>query len=243
MYPSQALETWWRCTNAMPELAGCRAVTERLLALPANFASAADRVLWRRLADKLPPLPLRNVEGRPALAPAESYDLKRNIENPELYAVFPFRLIAFNRPNPEWGLEALQHRWDKGNQGWRQDDVFMAYLGLADETRQSVVGRARSHDRNERFPAFWGPNYDWTPDQDHGGILMKTLQAMLLQTDGDQIFLVPAWPKNWNCDFKLHAPRQTVVEGKVRGGKVIDLKVTPAARRKDVVIVAGGRQS
>ena len=38
MHPSQALETWWHCTNAMPELAGCIAVTERLLALPAELA-------------------------------------------------------------------------------------------------------------------------------------------------------------------------------------------------------------
>ena len=34
MHPSQALETWWECTNPMPEVAGLHAVTERLLALP-----------------------------------------------------------------------------------------------------------------------------------------------------------------------------------------------------------------
>ena len=89
----------------------------------------------------------------------------------------------------------------------------MAYLGLADDARKAIVSRARSHDRGERFPAFWGPNYDWTPDQDHGGVLMKTLQAMLLQTDGRQIFLLPAWPKEWDVEFKLHAPQQTIVEG------------------------------
>ena len=68
------------------------------------------------------------------------------------------------------------------------------------------------------FPAFWGPNYDWTPDQDHGGVLMKAFQAMLLQTEGRQIFLLPAWPKEWDVEFKLHAPQQTIVEGVVRGG-------------------------
>jgi len=88
--------------------------------------------------------------------------------------------------------------------------------------------------RGERFPAFWGPNYDWTPDQDHGGVLMKTLQAMLLQTDGQKIFLLPAWPKEWNVDFKLHAPQQTVVEGVYRDGKMQSLRVTPESRRADV---------
>ena len=237
MHPSQALETWWHCTNAAPELAGCIAVTERLLALPAELAPISDRELYQRLRAKLAPIPLRDVNGRKALAPAEFFANKSNIENPELYAVFPFRLFAFNRPNADWALAALEHRWDRGHSGWRQDDIFMAYLGLTDDTRKAIVSRARSYDRGERFPAFWGPNYDWTPDQDHGGVLMKTLQAMLLQTDGSRIFLLPAWPKAWDVDFKLHAPQQTVVEGVFRDGKLRSLRVTPEARRADVTIM------
>ena len=111
----------------------------------------------------------------------------------------------------------------------------MAYLGLTDAARKGLVERPRHHDQRERFPAFWGPNYDWTPDQYHGGVLMKTFQAMLLQTDGRKILLLPAWPKDWDVDFKLHAPYQTVVEGTYRDGKLQSLKVTPEARRADVV--------
>jgi alpha-mannosidase len=235
MHPAQALETWWDCTNPMPELAGCTAVTQRLLSLPVGRVPAAERRLWRRLRDKLPPLPLRDVGGRKALAPAETFKTKRNVENPELYAVFPFRLIALGRPNLDWGIEALEHRWDRGHRGWRQDDIFMAYLGLTDDARKGLIERAIHHDPRERFPAFWGPNYDWTPDQDHGSVLMKTFQAMLLQTDGRKIFLLPAWPKSWDVDFKLHAPYQTVVEGRYRDGRLQSLKVTPEARRADIV--------
>jgi alpha-L-fucosidase 2 len=234
MHPSQALETWWHCTNAAPELAGCIALTERLLAMSTKLTSASEREFWQRFRAKLPPIPLREVNGRKALAPAEFFANKRNIENPELYAVFPFRLFAFNRPSTDWALAALEHRWDRGHQGWRQDDIFMAYLGLADDARKAIVSRARSHDRGERFPAFWGPNYDWTPDQDHGGVLMKTLQAMLLQTDGRKIFLLPAWPMGWDVDFKLHAPQQTIIEGVYHDGKIQSLRVTPESRRADV---------
>lgn len=234
MHPSQALETWWHCTNAMPELAGCLAVTERLLALPPGVASEPDRAAWQRFRALLPPIPLREVAGRQALAPATFFAQKSNIENPELYPVFPFRLFAFNRPNADWALTALEHRWDRGHSGWRQDDIFMAYLGLANDARQAVVSRARSHDAGERFPAFWGPNYDWTPDQDHGGVLMKVIQSMLMQTDGRQIFLLPAWPKEWDVAFKLHAPQQTVVEGVYRDGRLTSLRVTPDSRRADV---------
>ncbi len=237
MHPSQALETWWRCTNAAPELAGCIALTERLLALPAELAPASEREIWQRLQAKLPPLPVRLIDGRKALAPAEFFADKRNVENPELYALFPFRLFAFNRPNADWALTALEHRGDRGHSGWRQDDIFMAYLGLADDARKGVVSRARSYDRNERFPAFWGPNYDWTPDQDHGGVLMKAFQSMLMQADGQRVFLFPAWPKEWDVEFKLHAPQQTIVEGSYRSGRVAWLKVTPVARQADVQTV------
>ena len=236
MHPAQALETWWHCTNAMPELAGCVAVTERLLALPEAVTPGSERAFWERVHAKLPPLPVRVVDGKKALAPAEFFAQKSNCENPELYAVFPFRLFAFNRPHADWAVEALQRRWDRGHSGWRQDDIFMAYLGLTEDARQAIVSRARSHDTSERFPAFWGPNYDWTPDQDHGGVLMKTFQSMLLQTDGRKIFLLPAWPKEWNVEFKLHAPQQTIIEGAYRQGKMQALRVTPESRRADIEV-------
>jgi len=219
-------------------LAGLHAVTERLLRLPEGFGDKRQRAFWQLLKDKLPELPTRQVDGVPMLAPAEKYEDKRNIENPELYAVFPFRLVSFEKDSAQLGVEALKHRWDGGHSGWRQDDIFMAYLGLTDQAKQNVVARAGSYDKNSRFPAFWGPNYDWTPDQDHGGVLLKAVQAMLLQTEGKKIFLLPAWPREWDVDFKLHAPYRTVVQGRFENGRFTQLSVLPADRRDDVVIVS-----
>jgi hypothetical protein len=83
---------------------------------------------------------------------------------------------------------------------------------------------------------MWGPNYDWLPDQDHGSNIMLTLQAMLIRPVGNRIYLLPAWPRTWNARFKLHAPARTVIEGQVRNGQLVDLRVTPPARRADVVV-------
>ncbi len=237
MHPSQALETWWDATNPTPELAGLIAISDRILALPDAVLGDAQREFWREFRAKLPPLPLRDTPDGPALAPAQRYDHKANIENPELYAVYPFRLIAVGRPHLDWGRNALEHRWDRGSAGWRQDDVFMAYLGLAEEARASVVERARTWDQGSRFPAFWGPNYDWTPDQDHGGVLLKAVQSMLMQVDGDAIYLLPAWPEGWDADLKLHAPGQTVIRASVRHGEVVSLEVDPPGRAADVVVL------
>ena len=89
------------------------------------------------------------------------------------------------------------------------------------------------------FPAFWGPNFDWVPDQEHGGVLMKATQSMLMQVDGEKIFLLPAWPGDWNVNFKLHAPKQTTIECRLENGAVVDLKVTPESRRQDIILPAG----
>jgi hypothetical protein len=236
MYPAQAVETWWDCTNPMPEVAGLHAVTNRLLELPAKLTRESERAFWSSLRAKLPDLPTREVDGVSMLAPAERFEQKRNIENPELYAVFPFRLVSFEKDNAELGRQAFEHRWDRGNFGWRQEELFLAYLGLAEGARSNLVKRARNSHQGSRFPAFWGPNYDWIPDQDHGGVLMKAVQAMLLQTDGDVIHLLPAWPRDWDVSFRLHAPRRTVIECEVRGGEILSLRVTPEERARDVVI-------
>ena len=96
--------------------------------------------------------------------------------------------------------------------------------------------RARTKHAASRFPAFWGPNYDWVPDQDHGSVLLKAVQAMLLQTDGRKIHVLPAWPKDWDVEFKLHAPYNTTVEATLQRGRLVRIDVQPPGRAKDVKV-------
>jgi hypothetical protein len=243
--PAQSLETWWQATNPMPEVAGLRAVLPRLIALPENLASDAQRREWRRLLGELPPVPLRQVDlpatatasadGKTLLSPAQVYAGRHNCENPELYAIFPYRLYGVGREALEMARASFAARDVKGSAGWQQDPVQAAMLGLADAAARLVAHRFATKDRGSRFPAFWGPNFDWIPDQDHGSNGMMGLQAMVLQFDGRKIYVLPAWPKKWDVEFKLHAPYGTTVEGVYRGGKLESLRVTPESRMKDVV--------
>ena len=93
-----------------------------------------------------------------------------------------------------------------------------------------------THDETRRFPAFWGPNFDGTPDQCLGGNCMLVLQRMLLQADGNKILLFPAWPKDWDVDFKLHLSGGAVLTGTVKDGKLVTWDITPAERKVDVVV-------
>ena len=91
------------------------------------------------------------VDGVRMLAPAERFADKRNIVNPELYAVFPYRRIAIGRPGIELGIEALNRREVRGNFAWRKDYIFMAYLGLTEQAREYVVGRAGNGTKAHAF--------------------------------------------------------------------------------------------
>jgi hypothetical protein len=238
MNPAQALETWWDCTNPMPEVAGLARVTDRLLALPKGVLSADDVALFSRIRSRVPELPTRVLSGgTKAYAPAAKFRSKRNQEHPELYCVFPFRLCSFEKPNAALGRAAYAVRVDRKYRGWKQEELFAAYLGMADEAAEHLVGRVlRNSADGFRWPAFWGPNFDWIPDQCDGGNIQNILQSMLMQYEGGKIYLLPAWPRSWNCSFRLHAPSRTVVEGRVEDGEVKDLVVTPASRRADVVV-------
>jgi hypothetical protein len=110
---------------------------------------------------------------------------------------------------------------------------------MTDEAARSLKVKIANSHLDYRWPATWGPNFDWPPEQCHGGNLMATTNYMLIQYLDEKIMLLPAWPKDWDVSFKLHAPDRTSVEVVYRGEKVVKLEVNPPQRRKDIQLPAG----
>ena len=75
------------------------------------------------------------------------------------------------------------------------------------------------------------------PDHNHGDSATIGLQEMLMQCFGDKILILPCWDKNIDVDFKLHAPKQSIVEVSFKDGKIKQLNVTPPVRAKDVILM------
>ena len=243
--PSQALETWQNTENPTTVLAGMRVVLAGLLALPESLTTSEQRKRWTRVLGEIREVPIAEEAGKKWIKPAYVFSDKKNAEHPELYAVFPYPIYGVGKPDLEIGLETFARRANKRTGGWQQDAIQAALLGqtadaknflLQNITTENLMGGDNEKVKrpDSRFPAFWGPNFDWIPDQCNGSVILSTLQYMLMQTDGKKIILLPAWPKEWNASFKLHAPYQTTVEGRVENGKVVDLKVTPESREKDI---------
>jgi len=238
--PAQALETCQvAVTNPAPEIAGLRAVLPRLIGLASPAVTDSQRSRWQRTLNDLPDLPLTEREGEKVLAPAEHFAATANIENPELYSIFPYRLWEVGRPGLDLARRSFAIRRNRAAGGWQQDAIQAALLGLGEDAASMVAQNYSRKNPTCRFPAFWGPNFDWTPDQDHGCVPMFALQRMLLQAEDGKLRLFPAWPKRWNVHFKLHAPQQTTVEAVLREGKLEQCDVVPAWRAKDVVADAG----
>ena len=239
--PGNALEEVWACRNPAPEIAGLRCILPQLMELAPDPLEKQD---YERLLRAVPELPRAvSDDGRECLLPAATGQRRSNGEKPECYAIFPYRLFGVGLPGLDLARETFRlspksMRGQPRANGWVQDPIFAACLGDAHDAARLLVERSKRSDPASRFPAFWGPNFDWTPDQDHGGVNMIALQQMLLQTDpaSDKIHLCAAWPGEWDASFKLHAPGETIVEGKIRSGKLVDLIVTPPSRMKDVVI-------
>jgi len=236
--PSNSIETYWKVRDPLPDVAGLTYVLKMLIALPPELTDDEQRKRWSALLDQLPPIPVGIRDGEKRLLPfpdGQESD-PRNGENPELYAIYPFRLYGIGKPELEVARATFAARRVKASGCWHQDPVQAALIGDVETARKDVTKNLTNKHPGARFPAFWAMGFDYIPDEDNGGNGLNALQLMLMQSDGDAIHLLPAWPKDWDVDFKLHAPQQTTVEGRVVNGEVVDLKVTPESRRKDVVI-------
>ena len=240
--PAQSIETYWTgVINDTPTVASLIDITTRLTALPPQLTTPEQRAFFAHMKAATPELPLELIEANGGklrtLSPAAKYDPKRsNCENPELYAVWPARVAGLGTPLLEEAKLAYQKRKSNLPNGWGYDGNVAALLGLADEAARILCLKCANSHPAYRWPATWGPNFDWLPDQNHGGNLLETTQLMLLQGAGDKIRLLPAWPKDWDVSFKLHAPRNTTVECVYRGGKIQSLVVTPRSRTDDIVL-------
>lgn len=244
LFPGSAAETYKMAYNSVTTVAGLQTVLERMLALPASYGSSDQRKQWQEMLSRIPPLPLREMQGRRTIAPAQAWERIQNTEIPQLYPVFPYSMYGIGKPDIQTAIDTWKYDTEaiknRNHTSWHQDGIFCARLGLTDEA--AAIAIKKLQDSGRRFPAFWGPGHDWVPDHNWGGSGMIGLQEMLMQTPGsgtagvsEPIFLLPAWPDDWDVQFKLHAPLNTIVEGEWKDRKMIRLKVTPESRLKDII--------
>ena len=217
LYPSSGCETYKMAYNPSSVIAALKTVTEQWIEYKGDSLN--------NFLSRIPPIPLRTIEGDTCIAPAIVWARIQNIETPQLYPVFPWRVYGMGRDN----LHIARNTYLKdphavemhSTKGWKQDNIWAACLGLTDEAFK--LNKEKLADGPYRFPAFWDPGYDWAPDCNKGGASMIGLQEMLLQEKPDGgLLLFPAWPKNINAKFRLKATDGRTVEAEIKNGTIIE---------------------
>lgn len=235
--PDNSIEMFWKVHNPAPDIAGLHAVLNRMINLPTGLVDNQTRSQWKRLYNELPPLPTASIDGKTLLLPYTGRQTAKsfNSENPELYAIYPFRLYGLGKPDLDVAINTFNARKQRAKGCWVQDPIQAAMVGDAAIAKDYVSFALTRKDPNLKFPAFWDKGNDYAPDEDDGGNGENGLQQMLLQVADKKIMLLPAWPKGWDADFKLNAPYNTTIQGKVLKGHLVNLKITPASRAADVI--------
>jgi len=237
LYPGSGAETFKMAYNSTSTIAALKTITTRLLELPSNYLSAQERNHLDSFLRRIPPISFAEFNGKKTIAPALHWERINNVESPQLYPVFPWGIYGVSKPDLDVARNTFLLDTNvlkfKSFVGWKQDNIFAARLGLTEEAARLETLKLKNSGR--RFPAFYGPGFDWTPDHNWGGSGMIGLQEMLMQVDDKKIYLFPAWPKDWDVHFKLHAPYQTTVEGVLKNGKVESLIVLPETRKGDII--------
>lgn len=255
LFPGSGAETYKMANNASSTIAALWVITVRLYQANEDWLNRLphgsstphperEKIFERgkylhSLLLRIPPISYRSFNGYTTISPAKAWERINNTESTQLYPVFPWGTFGIGKP----GLDTALNTWNydtsvikfRSHIGWKQDNIWAARLGLTDEAWR--LTSLKLQDSERRFPAFWGPGFDWVPDHNWGGSGMIGLQEMLLQTDNKKIYLFPAWPKNMDVRFKLHAPYQTTVEAELKNGKITQLKIRPEERRKDVIVM------
>ena len=226
----------------------------KLIALPSSGiiagVTAATVATWKALLATVPELPVINSTYVPCDNCYENgtahrgVNHTRNVENPELYAVHPYRLATVAHGDADALAKAeaaFRVMRFQGDNGWNQVAMDAALLGNAAAAQSYVIARANTKPAaGYRFPVFAPHEQDYEPSSDHFSVFSNALQYMLIQRvdgvggdDGDDVLLLPAWPCEWDVEFKVHAPHNAVVTGSLENG-TLTYSVEPSERKAHV---------
>ncbi len=223
IYPGSGCETYKMAYNPSSTIAALRCVLTEYIAYLNNIDSVSLSSTIQNMLNRIPEIPLSTTDtGDTCIAPAITWARIQNVETPQLYPVFPWRIYGMGRKD----LHIARNTYQKdphaiamrSSKGWKQDNIWAACLGLAEEAKR--LNMEKFADGPYRFPAFWESGFDWAPDHNRGGSAMIGLQEMLLQETPDgELLLFPAWSKEWNVSFRLHATDGRAIEASCTNGK------------------------
>ncbi len=217
--PATSGETWYNCMNPASWIALFRVRLPQVRDMAERRGKERLRQLAEAIYNGLPELPrgvwrmegetseiLPCEPGEEVVLPAERFDRHApiNRENPELYAIWPYGLYGLGREGYELALRSFRGRyWVRLNTGWQLDGIWAACLGLREEACQLACEQIENTIRCPGGFSFEEASMDplvptlpYYPSMQGMGNTVCALYEMLCHDNGDELIVLPAWPKD-----------------------------------------------
>lgn len=238
IYPAGSMETYANVKNPVDAVSGMQAVLEELIKLDVPYITEEKREWYRVMRSRVPEIKHKEEAGCEIIAYADSKGILSNCELPETYPIHPFERYGIGKPGLQVARDtvriAQRTEEQKTHVSWHTTGVVYARCGMVDESVEFL--KKKIGDGPHRFPAFWGPGHDWTPDFNWGGSGCMQLQDMLLQEQNGMIYLLPCWPKGKAVSFRMHCSEQGIVTCEYDGEKITKLDVFPESLRTKCIV-------
>ncbi|MFI3207551.1 MAG: DUF5703 domain-containing protein [Eubacteriales bacterium] len=229
LYPAGCMETYANVKNPVDAVSGIQAVLEALINLDVPYISDEKREFYKLMLQRVPEIKHKKEAGCEIIAYADSKGILSNCEIPETYPIHPFERYGIGKPNLQVAKDtvriAQRTEEQKSHVSWHTTGVVYARCGMVEESVDFL--KKKIGNGPHRFPSFWGPGHDWTPDFNWGGSGCMQLQDMLLQEQNGCIYLLPCWPEGKAVAFKMHCMNQGVITCEYDGTNITEFKVEP----------------
>ncbi len=142
--PGSACETYKMTNNASSTIAALKVVLE-------TYGEKEE------MLKAIPPIPLRYIEIKDTLnptiapvlkqtiSPAVSWERINNVETPQLYPVFPWRIYGVGKEDLDIARNTYFYDPDaikfRSHTGWKQDNIWAACLGLTEEAKETIFSQ------------------------------------------------------------------------------------------------------
>lgn len=237
LYPAGCMETYADAKNPVDAVSGLLCVLKLLLSLDQPYITAEDKVWYETLIKRIPDIQFKVENGKEIIAYADSKGILSNCELPETYPIFPFDEFGLDREKLEIAKNTIdiaqRTEEQKSHVSWHTTGVEYTRCGMVPEATDFL--KKKMGNGSHRFPAFWGPGHDWTPDFNWGGSGCLQLQEMLVQEYAGNIYLLPCWPENQPVSFKLYCEGNGTIECEYDGKEITKLVTVPEDLKERIV--------
>ena len=252
IHGTNAHEDFWGVTDSIMDLAAIRGTVPLAIRAAEILDTDADRRgRWQAFLDELAPYPVGAYPRAKALTGAAladdawaagykgQVDGSRNPEDVQLTPIFPFE---------DWTLEtgdaamdavarrtlalAPRHRGVLGGEGLNtaiRSPIAAVRAGAGEELPDVLDHyRAAFAPLANGFSLFEGQD---AHSVEHLGLLTMIVQEALLQTvaprpgEPEVIHVFPAWPRDWDAEFRLLARGGFLVMAAIRSGQIQPVEI------------------